>query len=60
MQQKLLTIQETSKLLKISKSTCYKLAKEKVIPALTFGGNVRINGEKLLEWIDKNTFQKLS
>lgn len=54
----ILTGQEARKLLKISRSTLWKLTKEEQIPAYRVGNgktsNLRYKRSELLEWLNSN------
>ncbi|PJW20311.1 DNA-binding protein [Geobacillus thermodenitrificans] len=47
----LLTVSETSKLLKLSKNRIYILTKQGVIPSIRVGGSIRVVREDLENWI---------
>ena len=51
----MLSVQDVAKVLGISKSSAYVLAKEKDFPTLKIGARVVIPRDKFLEWIDKKT-----
>lgn len=48
-----LTIEETSKKLKISKITVYRMARSGRLPAVKFGRSWRISNKKLAELFEK-------
>lgn len=47
-----LTVKEVSELLKITTTTTYKLFKTKGFPSKKIGGALRVNKEKLIQWIE--------
>ena len=51
----MLSVQDVAKVLGISKSSAYVLAKEKDFPTLKIGARVVIPRDKFLDWIDKKT-----
>lgn len=52
----LLTIPETAEALGLSRSTVYNtLLHREDFPVVRLGGSVRVNREKLQEWLDKRT-----
>lgn len=51
---KILTLEEVGKYLKIRKRTLYKWVKEGTIPACKLGGAWRFRKKEIDEWIDKN------
>ena len=48
----LLTIQETARLLRIGRNTCYELVRQQRIPAVRVGRRLLIPRARLLQWID--------
>ena len=50
----MLSVQDVAKVLGISKSSAYVLAKEKGFPTLKIGARVVVPREKFIEWINKN------
>ena len=48
----LLTVQEMSKYLKISRSKAYALIKQAYFPIIKIGKCVRINKNELLKWLE--------
>ena len=53
----LLTIQEASQYLKISKSNLYRICKQGIIPSMKIGGCLRIDREDLNQFISDH-YQK--
>ena len=53
MMEELLTIEELSKLIKVSKSTIYRWTHEKYIPHVKIGGLVRFDPKEIKKWLDK-------
>lgn len=53
MEDKILTLEEVSSLLKISKSTIYKLSQRKKIPSIKIGKQLRFRQSSLREWFSK-------
>lgn len=49
----LLTVEEMTKLLKLSRSKAYDLIKENDFPVIKIGKCIRINKNKLFEWLHK-------
>jgi excisionase family DNA binding protein len=49
----ILTLQEVSKYLRVSKDTIYRLAWGKAIPCFKVGGNWRFRKSKIDEWLEK-------
>ena len=47
----ILTLEKTAELLRIPRSTVYKLAREGVIPAQKVGRHWRFHRETLVDWI---------
>jgi excisionase family DNA binding protein len=47
----LLTIRETARVLRVSRSTVYRLAEEKGLPTIHIGGSVRVDSDQLAKWI---------
>ncbi len=47
----MLRIAEAARLLRISRSHCYRLAAEGVLPSVRLGTSIRIPREQLVEWI---------
>lgn len=60
MQNKLLTVQEVSSLLKLSVLTIYKYIKEEKLEALEFGGHYRIQSSSLHSFIESHKVKKIS
>jgi len=50
---RLLRIEEACKILAIPIQTGYALAREKILPVVRVGRNIRIDPDKLKEWIDQ-------
>ncbi|MED0672677.1 helix-turn-helix domain-containing protein [Aneurinibacillus aneurinilyticus] len=50
---RLLTIEETCDILAIPIQTGYAMAREKILPTVRIGRLVRIDPDKLKEWIDQ-------
>lgn len=48
----MLTAEEASTLLRVRKPQLYALARDRVIPVVRVGRQVRFNRDRLLEWID--------
>ena len=51
MSNNLITVMEMADLLKISRSKAYSLIKEKDFPIIKIGKIIRINKEKLFNWL---------
>lgn len=51
-----LTISEIRKILNISQSAAYQLAKRKDFPVSRFGGNIRIPRDAFFAWVEARTF----
>jgi len=51
MSRNLITIMEMANLLNISRSKAYSLAKEKDFPSIKIGKLIRVNKEKLFNWL---------
>jgi len=51
MNNNLITVMEMAKLLRISRSKAYSLIKESNFPLIKIGKSIRINKEKLLNWL---------
>lgn len=51
MNNNLITVMEMANLLKISRSKAYSLVKEKDFPIIKIGKLIRVNKEKLLNWL---------
>ena len=51
-----LTISKIRRILNISQSAAYQLAKRKDFPVSRFGGNIRIPREAFFAWVDARTF----
>lgn len=49
---RLLTIQETSELLRLSRSKCYELTASGSLPSLKIGGSVRVMEADLLAYLE--------
>ena len=54
MMEKIYTVSEISRILKMSRSKIYLLIQRKEIPHLKIGRNVRITESQLREWIEQN------
>ena len=54
MQEKLLTADDVAQVLSISRSKAYSMMREKKIPTITFGRNVRVTCEDLDTFITSN------
>ena len=48
----LLTIPEIAPLLRVSIARCYGLARAEILPVVRLGRQLRVDPEKLQEWID--------
>lgn len=55
----MLTVPEMASVLGISRAGAYELAHSKGFPTLTIGGRIVIPKDKLLNWIDENTGNKI-
>ena len=53
----MLTADEASTLLRVRKPQLYALARDRVIPVVRVGRQVRFNRDRLLEWIDNGGSQ---
>ncbi|MFQ5834579.1 MAG: helix-turn-helix domain-containing protein [bacterium] len=53
--EELLTIQELSKILKISPKTIYRLVHEDSIPHLKIGGSIRFNQRQIEVWLQRKS-----
>ena len=53
----LLTISQAAKELGLGKSTVYVMAQRGQLPVVRIGSAVRINADRLREWIEKQTAQ---
>lgn len=53
--EKLLTIKELSEVLNLNCNTIYKLTYKNMIPYIKIGRSVRLDKEKILTWLDKNS-----
>ncbi|MBI2862916.1 MAG: helix-turn-helix domain-containing protein [Chloroflexi bacterium] len=51
----LLTISQVAQELGLGKSTVYLLAQQGKLPVVRFGSAVRINADRLREWIEQKT-----
>jgi len=51
----LIKINDAAKILDISRSKTYQLAKSKKIPVIIIDGSIRVPKDKLYDWIEKNT-----
>ena len=54
---KILTVPEVAKYLKLDKSTVYYMIQRKQIPHLKIGKSVRIRESDLLKWIEEKMIQ---
>ena len=52
MENNILTVKEAAEILRISKSKCYQLARNREIPPVILGGRIVIPERQLREWID--------
>ena len=50
----LMTLEETADLLKIGKSTLYKMVREKKIPGIKIGRQWRFKSSDIEIWLEKN------
>lgn len=50
---KLLTIPEVAEILSVSEARAYALAREGLMPVVRLGRQVRVDTEKLAEWIEE-------
>ena len=53
MKDDILTVSEVANLLRLAKSTVYKLANEGKIPGRKIGGSWRFSRQAILEWLRK-------
>lgn len=53
----MLTAQELARLLKISVKTIYRYVQEGLIPYVRIQSNVRFPKRKILEWIERQSYQ---
>ena len=58
MQERLLTAEEVASILNISRSKAYSMMREKEIPTITIGKNVRVAYDDLEAYITTNTVYK--
>ncbi len=56
----LLTIEDLQKILKLGKTTTYKLCNCKSFPATKIGGQFRITRQALINWIDSNAGRNIN
>jgi excisionase family DNA binding protein len=49
----ILTVPQVAKILKISHTRAYQLAKDHTLPSIKLGKNVRIPRGRFMEWLDK-------
>ena len=52
--EKLLTAEEVALVLNISRSKAYRMMRQKEIPTITIGKNVRVSNEDLEDYVVKN------
>ncbi len=52
---RLLTVSETAKALRIGLSTAYQLCQRNELPVVRVGGQIRVDGEALEQWIKKQS-----
>lgn len=55
MQEKLLTVEQVARYLKVDKFTVYRLVTQKKIPAFKVGNQWRFKQSLLDEWLQKNS-----
>ena len=51
----ILTVPEVAKYLRMSKSKVYEMVKQKEIPSIRIGRNIRIREADFMRWLDKKT-----
>ena len=59
MEKELLTAKETAKFLGLAEITIYKMTYRKQIPYVKLGRTKRFEKSKILEWIDKNSYDTI-
>ena len=50
-----ISVSEAAKILGVSNSTAYRLARENRIPVIRIGSSVRVNLRQLEKWIEEHT-----
>ena len=53
---KLLQVPEVAEILSVSRERAYELARSGALPVVRVGRQVRIDSEKLTQWIDRGGF----
>lgn len=51
----LISVAEAAKIMGVSTSTAYRLARENRIPVIRIGSSVRVNLRQLEKWIEEHT-----
>jgi DNA binding domain, excisionase family len=59
MEKELLTAKETAEFLGLAEITIYKMTYRKQIPYVLLGRTKRFEKSKILEWIDKNSYDTI-
>jgi excisionase family DNA binding protein len=59
MEKELLTAKETAEFLGLAEITIYKMTYRKQIPYVKLGRTKRFEKSKILEWIDKNSYDTI-
>ena len=60
MEKELLTAKETAEFLGLAEITIYKMTYRKQIPYVKLGRTKRFEKSKILEWIDKNSYDTIN